>query len=478
MPLREWKVPVVAAVIGISGDWLLRGGQWRLGSTLWLLALITGVFIIGGRGSRERNLLLAGVALASLGHVLRDSPMLYVMDMLSVLCVGALLIRHGTGATLSRLQAVDVPRVGLLALVNTVGGAPRVLGRGAGGDEDDTQRNRVVRGLLIGAALAALPVAVVTALLASSDPVFADLLQRIFAVNLFAHLCTALLLAWIATGWLRASLGQAVGASIPEMRTPELPFVTVSVVLYALTALLAAYLITQARVLFGGETFLLSAAHLSLANYARRGFFEMILAAGIVLSTLVVTQWLLSTDATPAHSRYRRLAMVLLALVAALLASATTRITLYVTRFGLSVDRALAIAVIVWVLAALVVFAWSMLQRQSDRFLPRVLFVTVIWVASFNAINPEALVTHINVSRAAAGAPFDVPYHASLSADALPSLVRAAPRLGAVVCRQIHSALIAVHARRPTTARDWRSTNLAAAWANAWYDRGAPIDCP
>ncbi len=476
MPQRTWKVLIAAAVIGISGDWLLRGGQWRLGFTLWLLTLIAAVFIIGSRGSRERNLLLAGVALASFGLVLRDSPMLYGIDMLSVLCVGALLIRQGTGATLSRLHTVDVPRVGLIALANTLGGAPRVRGLRERGD--DTHRDQTLRALLIGAALSVPPIAVMTALLTASDPVFKDLLQHIFGVNLLSHLLIVLLLAWIASGWLRATCGSAIGASIPEMRSPALPFVAVGVVLSTLIAVLAAFLITQARVLFGGEAFLRSTAHLSLAEYARNGFFQMILAAGVVLSTLVVTEWLLPADASAEHNRYRRLAMALLVMVAALLASATTRIALYVSRFGLSMDRALAIAVIVWVFAAVIVFAHCVLQHETDRFFPRVLVLTVVWVASLNVMNPEALVTRINIARAATGAPFDVTYHARLSADAVPTLVHGAPQLGAVVCRQLRYAITGARTQTSDTTRDWRSTDLDEAQADAWYDRGALINCP
>ncbi len=475
MPARTWKLLATAVAIGISGDWLLRGGEWGMGCAVWLLLLIAGAFVSGGRGSRERNLLLAGVALASLGLVLRDATVLYFIDFASALCVGALLIRHGTGASLSQLHTVDIPRVGLLALVNTVGGAPRAIG-GVTADRGG-ERRRAARALLIGGALAVPPLVVVTILLASSDPVFGGLLEHMFPANLFAHGFVALLLAWIAVGWLRAAGGEAIGATIPELRTPGVPFATISVVLYALVALLSAFLFTQARVLFGGEAFLRAAAHLSLADYARHGFFELILAAGVVLSTLIVTEWLLPADASTAHDHFRRIAVVLLVMVAALLVSATTRIALYVVRFGLTVDRALASAVIVWVLAALVVFGWGVVQRQAARFFPRLLVVTVVWVASFNAINPEAMVTHINLSRGAHGAPFDVAYHATLSADALPSIVRAAPRLDPGVCRQLEAALIAAHAQQHAQ-HDWRSTNLAATWADAWFARGAHIDCP
>lgn len=484
MPTRPWKVLTAAALIGIAGDVLMRESELRLGFTLWLFTLIASVLVIGGMRDREQNLLLAGIALAACGVSLRDAPLLHTINLMSVFCMGALLIRYGTGAALGRLQLVDVPRVGVLALVNTLLGTPRIMGGSGAATGHATgssgRRSQTVRALLLGIALAVPPLAIVTALLSSSDPVFEALLQRVFATEALSHVLLAVVLAWIAAGWIQAALRSAVGCWIPELRTPALPFAAVSVALIALIVLLGAFVITQARVLFGGEAFLLSTQQLSLATYARRGFFEMIVATGVVLTTLVVTEWLLPPDAIDAHRHYRRLAAALLVLVSAVLVSAATRIGLYVHRFGLTLDRTLAIAVIIWVVAALALFSWSVLRRRADRFFPALIAVTVVWVALFNMLNPEALVARVNLARAAGGNTFDAAYHATLSADALPVLLDGAPRLASAECQQLQTTMAAQRARRLAAAsvpHEWRQMNLAAVRAARWYEETGSLGC-
>jgi len=71
-----WKVLVSAALVRVAGDYLLRGGMWRLGLALWIAAVCVCAATLGSRPTRERALLLAGTAIAPFGLVLRDASML------------------------------------------------------------------------------------------------------------------------------------------------------------------------------------------------------------------------------------------------------------------------------------------------------------------------------------------------------------------------------------------------------------------
>ncbi|MDZ7631180.1 MAG: DUF4153 domain-containing protein [Gemmatimonadaceae bacterium] len=212
---------------------------------------------------------------------------------------------------------------------------------------------------------------------------------------------------------------------MPDPRAPGLPFITVSVVLNALVVLLLAFVLTQARVLFGGAEFLRTTANLSVANYAREGFFQLIAASGVVLATLVMAEWLLAADDAHARRQYRTVSVALLALVALLLVSSATRIVLYMNEFGLSIDRAFAECGD----RVGVRCVGGFRPHHAARPVPcsscaRRSCVTVGWVSLVNLINPEALVVRVNVARATAGASFDAAYHAHLSADALPLLLQ------------------------------------------------------
>ncbi len=364
--------------------------------------------------------------------------------MLALLCIGALTIWHGSGRRIGELSIVEAARAAFLAAINTIGGAAGLLQ--ASGRQFSTEATAQIRrrAILIGCLLAAPPFAIVMTLLASSDAVFGRMLDRFvstISAGGFGHLLVAALLAWMTAGWLRAALGDAVGASLFTVRSPGLPFPTVAVALYALIALLLLFVATQVRVLFGGAEFLRVTEGLTVANYAREGFFQLVLAAGVVLGALVMAEWLLSVEDAIGRRHYRIAGRILLFLVATLLVSAAVRIWLFVGQFGLSIDRTLASAAIFWVLAALLACVATTLRGRPAHFAPLTLYCTIGWVVVLSLINPEARVVDVNISRAVRGLPFDAKYHAGLSADAVPALLRGAHRLSPVDCESLVVAM-------------------------------------
>jgi Domain of unknown function (DUF4173) len=478
------KLLLLAVVAGACGDYLLRGSAWRAGFAVWISLIAVAVLLLGGDNSREQRLMLGGTVLAAFGLVLRDAEMLYAMDMLSVLSMGALLLWRGTGRQLADLTLVEAPRAGVLAVLNTLGGTPGAIRESVADAGATTEERARVRSLAIGGALAVPPVVVVASLLASSDTVFNGLMDRVFSTVIrdgFTHLVVISALAWIAASWLRAMRGDAVGRGAPSARTPGLPFATVGVVVYALLLLLTAFLATQARVVFGGEAFLRETAGLTVATYARDGFFQSIVAAGVVLGTLVLAEWMLGTHEPTGRDHLRIVSGIVLALVAVLLVSAAVKISLYVNEFGLTPDRLFARAGIVWVLCALVVFAMTTLRQSTAQFAPTMVLVTIGWVTVMNVINPEAMVVRANMARVASGHSFDVQFHATLSADAVPALRAAAKRLPAASCQELDRTLRAVWTKRTTGSepvpRGWRSDDIARASVVRWLREPVASEC-
>ncbi len=480
MQISASRILITALIAGVVGDLLLRGGNmWRLGFAIWIIGLVASVIVLDRSGSRERKLMLVGIVVAALGLVLRDAPMLYAIDFLSLLCMGVLVVWHGSGQTFADLSIVEAVRAGALAAANTLAGAVRVLSRSAAERAPDRPDTGRTRALLIGVVLTVPPLAVVTLLLMSSDKVFEGLLQRI-ANSLTSDLFVIVLIAWISAGWLSAATGDVLGATVQVPTSPRLRFATIAVPLYSLVALLTLFLVTQTRVLFGGAEFLRQTEGLTVANYARDGFFQLILAAGIVLGTLVVAEWLLLSDAR-ARRQYHIAGAILLGLVTALLVSAAARVGIYVQIFGHSVDRIFACAAIIWVLATLVTCAMTTLRNRPLRFASTIVQVTIVWVVLMNVVNPEALVVRLNIARAVAGAPFDAQYHAHLSADVVSSLLSHAVQLPTAECQAVRTELSrAWNARQtPSVTKDshWRGLSLPLARAEQWYAAGAAVQC-
>ena len=489
MLIRSRQVLIAALLLGVVGDQMLRGGMPRLGFTLLVLLGIACATFIGGRGERERSWILAGVGVAALGLVFRDSEMLFVVDLLSVLCMGALAIWHGSGRRVSQFALLDPPRAVFLAVLTAVIAAPKVLFASSPDADVSGARATRFRALAIGTVLAVPPLFIVASLLGSADVFFARFLQVLVDTvdvlfgNGVEHLVVIVVLSWLATGWLQGTLGGPTGAGVPEIRSPSIAFTSVSVALYGLVVLLALFLGTQARVLFGGAAYLDATAGLTVAEYARSGFFQLVIAGGVVIGTLLAADWL--TEERDDDRRYRAVGMVLVLLVTALLGSAVARMWLYVRNYGLSTERTFAIAQMIWVFAALGVFTATVLRGRRARFMPALLVVTIGWVALLNAANPEAIVVRVNIARASVGNTgpglrFDAAYHARLSADALPALLAGAPRLPAADCEALGVALAAEWKRVAATRvgqEDWRGLDLPRARALAWSERGALPVC-
>lgn len=449
----------------------------------------------------ERALILIGLTIAALGFTLRDSEMLYGVDLLSVLFMGALAVWQGSGRPLRSFDVLDAPRAVILAGLTALVGAPDVLrallagritpedGTDAGSDApahaaSTQERARAsTRAIAIGLVLALPPLFVVMGLLASADSVFDGVLNRIgdlIAEDGVRHAMVIAGLTWGAMGWLHGTRSMAPVVTLPDVRAPGLPFASIGIGLYGLAALLTLFIGTQLRVLAGGAEYLRATAGLTVAEYAREGFFQLVVVAGVVLFTLIAGEWLLARTERDVR-RYRIVGALLSALVALLLASAVARMGLYVAHFGLTTDRIFAIAIMVWVLAAYITFALTMLRHHRARFAPAMLGVTIGWVASLNIIDPEAIVVRTNIARAVEGKPFDAAYHARMSADAIPALVAGAPSLSATDCAALAGALHTEWTTRRTSRSDWRAFNLplARALATGVGDTRQPLSlCP
>jgi two-component system, OmpR family, sensor histidine kinase BaeS len=81
-----------------------------------------------------------------------------------------------------------------------------------------------------------------------------------------------------------------------------------------------------------------------------------------------------------------------------------------------------------------------------------------------NAINPDALIARVNISRMEEGKRFDAYYLTYLSADAAPVLVKALPSMSE---KDRHIVEADLRARRTSADGDWRTWNLGRARARS-----------
>jgi hypothetical protein len=438
----------VAVALGALGDVLFHGRPAGLNvflfaacfvGALGLLLKVSGAPLHQGRRWMALPLLVFAAA-----FVWHDSPLLAATNVLALagaVSLGALRRaqpRPGV-ATVSE-YAAGLASAGAGALA---GGArlltAEVPWQGAAATLRGSRAAAVGRGAALG-----LPVLLVFGgLFAAADTVFADLISSSVPSlgNLPAHAAIIAGVAWLTAGLLRDLAARrddervlSADRLLDRLRRPRVGVTEIGVVLAALDLLFLTFVLVQARYLFGGGALVEARAHLTYAQYARHGFFELVVVSVLVLPVLLAANVLV-------RSRVVRLLsalLVVLELVVAL--SALQRLRVYEHEYGLTELRIYAIGVVAWLI---VVFAWScatVLRGELRRFAIGAVISGFAATAALNVISPDALIARTNLTRPHV----DVAYLAHLSDDAVPTLVN---RLSAVhdpaVRRELAQRLLA-----------------------------------
>jgi hypothetical protein len=235
---------------------------------------------------------------------------------------------------------------------------------------------------------------------------------------------------------------------------PWIGALEVGVALAFLDLLFLAFVVVQFRYLFGGSALVQSEAHLTYAEYARHGFFELVAVTALTLSVLLLADWALGSDGRRA---FRWLAAALLALLGVVIASALERMRLYVQHFGLTELRLYATGGILWLAVVSAWFAFTVLRGRRYAFAVGALVAGFAATLALNVLSPDALIARTNVTRPVV----DVSYLAGLSDDAVPTLLSRISSLPAVQQTELARELL----RRDVAAGDWRSWNVSRARA-------------
>jgi hypothetical protein len=342
----------------------------------------------------------------------------------------------------------------------------------------------IFRGVLI-----ALPVvAIFAALLSSADLVFAQRLHdlaRLFRLeNLPQYIFRAayiLIGAYALAGiFLHASqksqdgdltgMENGLGNSMRKPLVPQfLGFTEAAVVLEAVVLLFTLFVIIQFRYFFGGTTNI-GVQGYTYSEYARKGFGELVAVAVCSLLLFLGLSAIVRRQTLSQRWIFSGLGIGMVVLVGVILVSAFRRLLLYEAAYGFSRLRMYTHIFMIWLGLLLAAVLLLEILRREHFFPLATLLAALAFSATLMLINVDGSIVRQNLRRAAAGAGLDVPYLASLSTDALPSLAQAfqSPSLPAATREAAGAALICqerVVSSRPQT--DWRAFTLTRFQAEA-----------
>jgi uncharacterized protein DUF4153 len=431
-----------ALLFGVLGDGLLRAMPWGINLPIFMALFLAALLYLarthGVPLTRETTWLLVPPALFALGYAWRASPALHALDFLGLVTSGCVLFAASQRTALTpaplRMAGITDYVWGALATARSLITGPFLLAFQdvRWRELPVTNRFRLAGATGTGIAIAAPLILVFGALLMGADAVFENLVNNAFAWDvetLASHAVLFGVFGTIAAGFLHGTLLRQRPAEGPEelgMSRFSLGAIEVGIPLGALNFLFLLFVVIQVRYLFGGEALVQATAGLSYAEYARRGFFELVTVAALSLPILLAAEWL-SRNAEPrGRQSVHALAMLQVALLGVMLVSAVVRMRMYWSAYGLTEQRLYAMVFMGWLAVMLAWFAWTVLRGRRNQFAFGALTTGWAVIAALNVLNPDALIVRTNLARLEAGAEFDGKYLAGLSADALPELIQGA----------------------------------------------------
>ncbi|MCW2924250.1 MAG: hypothetical protein JWM98_1654 [Thermoleophilia bacterium] len=468
-------------MLGLAADLLSLRRPAGVGLTASIVAVIVALALLDGRhalrlASRSRMAFGGAAVLLAASFALRTSSDLLWVNAGALALALVLMAVRVAGRRLREMRIVELT-VALVELPATcIVRASQASGRlihteaaspadASSGDEPTKARGFLSehgRDIAVGVAIAIPVLAVLVALLASSDAGFARILGDLFDLDLSSlvqHVVGTVFAAALIVIVLIAVLASDPTSRLEEQRRTWAGPAVVWIVLGSTAVLFIAFLALQGAYLFGGPEYLDRKTGLSAAEYAVHGFYELLTVSGIVVAILLALRHGFEQREGSIRA-FRIMAPALAALTVVLLGSALVRLWIYQDRFGLTEQRIYAAAVLVWIASVLL---WMALRIASSRELQLGVFAAsaaIAVVLALDIANPDALAARTNLERSGDGGVIviDSQYLSTLSEDATPTIV---DRLDRLSPHQRDDLARSIRHRVDARSGGWRSSNLA-----------------
>jgi len=192
--------------------------------------------------------------------------------------------------------------------------------------------------------------------------------------------------------------------------------------------------------------------------YVRRGFFQLVAVAMLVIFLLLITEWL-HNSLNNKQKLYKMLAIAMIILTMIIETSAIHRMFLYTRAYGLTELRFYTSVFMLWLIGVFISFTVTVLRNRRHYFTFQALIMGLMTIALLIIVNPDARIADVNLSRLQAGQQFDARYVTLLSADVVPTLVVNLPKIQEKQACELWQYL--KHHPVLSTSDDWRNWHVS-----------------
>jgi hypothetical protein len=331
----------------------------------------------------------------------------------------------------------------------------------------------VIRGIVI-----ALPIiAIFAALLASADVVFGQRLEDMInwfniknLPELIFRFIYIVILGYVLAGViLHASTESKDEKLTSTIVPPFLGSVEAVIVLGSVVVLFTAFVIVQFQYFFGGTTNIHIDGY-TYAEYARRGFGELVAVAFFALLMLLTLSAVTKRETETQRRLFSGLGVALVVLLLVILFSAFKRLGLYEEAYGFSRLRTYTHVFLIWIGLLLIATIVLEIMRKEYMFTFAMLIASFGFAISLPILNVDAFIVNQNIQREIRaqtndGTNLDTQYFLNLSDDAVPALVSAyqAPSVPDTVREKVGASLTCINHQRRLDDREpsWQSFHFA-----------------
>lgn len=241
--------------------------------------------------------------------------------------------------------------------------------------------------------------------------------------------------------------------------------VEVGVILGLINLLFLSFVIIQVPYLFGGMELVQNTPDFKLAEYARRGFGELVAVSALTLPMLLVGHWLIRKENPFSEKLFRMLACIQIGLLFVIMASAVQRLVLLTGNlgYGMTTIRLYPLIFMSWLAIVFVWFGTTVLRNARKHFAWGALWSAFFILGATHVLNPDEFIVKTNLALMHEGRAFDASYNASLSDDAIPVIVNSLDTLGSLSenDREVISQKLQSRYCHGLAEKDFRSWNFA-----------------
>lgn len=456
---------MVALILGWGADFLFYGQAWvgisfPIFITLLLVALAGLSWLEGLKSARQNLWLMAPLLFFAAMVFVRANLFLTVLNILASLLLLGLVAHFYAAGWVQKSGLIGYPIILVQTGISALYRAAPLLSNDSTMNTMRQQTRHSLLPILRGFLIAIPVLATFTCFLASADLVFASYIETFLAldfldniVEMVWRLILILMMAWFLAGALVYALTrqEAADADHPIERTifqmgRHIPFGFIEgiTLLTLVNLLFLAFVAIQFTYLFGGLANIQLDGY-TYAQYARRGFFELVIVSVLTLTLILGLCWIMKRQNAQHERIFNSLSSLIIGLVLVMLVSAFQRLRLYEAAFGFTELRLYSHLFMIW-LAVTLVWLLITLWWRRVRFAPGALAAGLGFLITLNLINPDAFIVRQNLSRylntgsftiqgdtATTGRDYaqelDIYYFDNLSSDAVPALITAAEQV-------------------------------------------------